>query len=246
MNGGPLLSFVVSLQTTNGLATARSWSSELLGDASAAAFFLAPSRFVGAQRNDDSLSLTLHDAGLTGVLFGPNPPLEAQWSRCLVSFSAFDDHVGNLVKYDEWDFYTCPSTPLDGGSGVEVLDDDDAITQLLRAHAPDSAVWPGDDEIVHWFARRDDAGRLVSVAALVRWESGYHVVSSVATVSDARGRGHALGVVRGVLHAAHERGVPWVGLGVAHDNAVAQAVYVRAGFSLRSAFTNYGPPTPTH
>ena len=240
---GPVLSWVVSHQSTTNLGEALAWSNEILGDASAAAFFLAPSRFVRAERTDDSLSLRLSDGDGTGVLFGPRPPLDPDWSRCLVSDATFGEQLGDLVKYDEWDFYTRATEPASDGSSVEVLHNDDTVTGLLTTHAPDSAVWPGDTEIVDWFGRRDATERLVCVGALVRWESGWHVLSSVATVIDARGQGHALALVRGVVHAACERDVAWLGLGVAHDNTSAQRVYVRAGFTLRSSFTNYHRPS---
>ena len=242
---GPVLSRIVSSLSTTDRAEALSWANEILGIASAAAFFLAPSRFVGAERTNDSLSLGFSDGDGTGVLFGPEPPLRPNWSRCLVSFTNFGDHLGELVKYDEWDFYTRVTEPSSDGARVEVLDADNALSELLRTHAPHSAVWPGDPEIVDWFGLRDATARLVCVGALVRWESGWHVVSSVATLSDARGRGHALELVRGVVHAASERGVDWLGLGVAHSNTAARRVYERAGFTLRSQFTNYHRPQIT-
>ncbi len=238
----PVLSSVVSYQSTADPVEAFSWSNDILGDASAAAFFLAPSRFVRAERTGDSLSLSFSDDGGAGVLFGPQPPLRSDWSRCLVSFTNFGERLGELVKYDEWDFYTRPSEVSSDDSRVEVLHDDDTVTALLQTHAPHSAVWPGDEEIVDWFGLRDTSGRLVCVAALVRWESGGHVLSSVATVGDARGRGHALALLRGVVHESKKRDIAWLGLGVAHDNTSAQRVYVRAGFTLRSEFSNYHRP----
>ena len=240
---GPVLSWVVSYQSTTNLGEALAWSNEILGDASAAAFFLAPSRFVHAERTDDSLSLSLSDGDGTGVLFGPRPPLGPDWSRCLVSDATFGEQLGDLVKYDEWDFYTRATERPSDGSSVEVLHNDDTVTGLLKTHAPHSAVWPGDTEIVDWFGRRDATNRLVCVGALVRWESGWHVLSSLATVIDARGQGHALALIRGIVHAAHARDVAWLGLGVAHDNTSAQRVYVRAGFTRRSSFTNYHRPS---
>ncbi|HEY5120485.1 MAG TPA: hypothetical protein VII84_02810, partial [Acidimicrobiales bacterium] len=73
----------MSYQSTADPVEAFSWSNDILGDASAAAFFLAPSRFVRAERTGDSLSLSFSDDGGTCVLFGPQPPLRSDWSRCL-------------------------------------------------------------------------------------------------------------------------------------------------------------------
>src|SRR5450631_26547 len=64
---GPVLSWVVSYQSTTNREEALAWSNAILGVARAAAFFLAPSRFVRAERTGDSLSLSLSDGD--GIVF---------------------------------------------------------------------------------------------------------------------------------------------------------------------------------
>jgi ribosomal protein S18 acetylase RimI-like enzyme len=78
-----------------------------------------------------------------------------------------------------------------------------------------------------------------SVGALVRWESAQHVLVSVATNVEMRGRGFAQTLVRGVVGLARKRGIEWVGLGVSHANIPAQRVYGNVGFEPRANFTIY-------
>jgi ribosomal protein S18 acetylase RimI-like enzyme len=162
------------------------------------------------------------------------------WDTCAVSGSSFGDALGDLVRRDRWDFYSREVGDAKG-PGVEELHDHHEIATLLTAAAPHSRVWPEDPEIVAWYGVRDDVG-LASIAALVKWESGYHVVSSVATRADARGRGLSTRVMTGVVVAAARRRIPWLGLGVAHDNYVAQGVYERTGFTRRAEFSVYRSP----
>ena len=110
------------------------------------------------------------------------------------------------------------------------------MTDLLARDAPHSAVWPDNPEVVGWYGVRDERG-LASVAALVRWESGHLVLSSMATRADSRGRGLGQLVVAGVVHAAAAKNASWLGLGVAHDNEVAQRLYERGGFTRRAKFS---------
>jgi GNAT superfamily N-acetyltransferase len=215
------------------------WCRELLGEGNPAPFFLAPRKFDSAARTADSVSITLTGEQLLGLSFGPHPPLNPLWDRCAISDTRFKGRLGLLTANDKWDFYSADTTLADSGPAVEILSDADEITSLLRAHAPQSQVWPGDREIVHWYGARTDAGQLASIGAQVRWESGQHVLSSIATVSELRGRGFAQVLTRGIVRATQRDGIDWLGLGVHHDNAAAQRAYQNAGFQLRASFTNY-------
>jgi ribosomal protein S18 acetylase RimI-like enzyme len=77
------------------------------------------------------------------------------------------------------------------------------------------------------------------VGALVAGESGLHVLTSVATGTELRGRGFARTLVRGTLGVARRGGIRWVGLGVSHANIPAQRLYENVGFALGANFTNY-------
>ena len=224
---------------TTDAAAALEWARDVLGEGGPVDFLLAPARFVAAERDGDSYALTLERGGLVGVAIGPAPPVDPAWGRALVSGPALGATLGRLVAADRWDFF---SRPVAGARGpVPDPVDEAAVEPFLAAHAPDSAVWPGNPEVVAWYGRRDAVG-LAAVAALVRWESGRVVVSSVATRVDARGAGHASALVAGVVSAAAALGEAWLGLGVGHDNAVAKRVYERCGFASRAEFTVYREP----
>ena len=235
----------MALERTSDPATALAWARELLGPGSGAEFLLAPERFEYAERESTSMSFTLGGERVIGVAFGPNPPLRDEWQACMISDSRFGDRLGRLERRDGWDFYSRPTAATREASELETLIDDGAIEELLRDHAPHSAVWPGNHEIVAWYGLRDGQG-LACVAAVVRWESGCHVLSSVATRTDARGRGLARTLVRGIVADLHARGVAWLGLGVGHENLVAQRLYRDTGFAPRAAFTVYAAPGRRH
>ncbi|HVB70537.1 MAG TPA: GNAT family N-acetyltransferase [Acidimicrobiales bacterium] len=231
----------MELEHTDDIDEALEWAYKLGGPGAPAAFLLAPARFAFAERSGESFALTLHGQEWFGAGFGPSPPLRNEWQTCFISYSTLGDRVGRLVRGDEWDFYTRELVDVRTGGSVNEVTGAVAISALLSEHAPHSQVWPGDPEVVAWYGVDDEEG-LASVAALVRWESGLHVVSSVATRSNARGRGLAERVLVGLMHAAAARGVVWLGLGVAHDNLVAERLYERTGFTRRAEFSAYRSP----
>jgi len=214
------------------------WADELLGPGSAAHFLLAPSRLVGAAREGDSFSMTLRGDVVVGLGFGPNPPVDARWETHMLGDVSPQRHIDNAQLVDQWDFYSRPITTTESVSPIEVLGDDEFVTSLLRREAPDSSVWPGNPEIVDWFAVRNGPD-VASLAAVVRWESGYHVLGSVATVDSSRRRGYAHALIEGIIFELSHRDVGWLGLGVAPTNLSAQRVYARAGFARRTRFSVY-------
>ena len=216
---------------------ALSWATTLYGDASPFHFFTVPERFGGAERTDDTLWLTIEHDDEFGISAGPTASPLPHWRTCLIVDSTHGERAGELRLRSTWDFYTRRTEPL--GDEVAAVTDAPAITALLERDAPRSSVWPGSESIVAWYGVYDGA-TLCSVAALTQWRSGYHVVSSVATADEFRGRGLARRVMRGVVSAAHARGVEWLGLGVAHSNHVAQRLYRDTGFTERARFSRYG------
>jgi GNAT superfamily N-acetyltransferase len=225
--------------STSMLDTAKQWADELLGEGNPATFFLSSRRFDVCERTADSLSLTLSGAQCYGQGFGPQPPVNPVWTRCSVDNSHFGDQLGRLRARDRWDFYSLDTTPCQVDVSLFEVRDDDVIKQILEHHAPNSQVWPGNPELVSWFGVNDPDGALASLAALVRWESGMHVLSSVVTLREKRARGYARMLVRGIAGELQHQGVRWLGLGVAHDNAAAQRAYEQAGFACRAHFTTY-------
>ena len=224
---------------TENAQRALSWAASLYGEASPFHFFTVAEHFGGAQRIDDTIWLTVERDEGFGMCAGPAARPLPGWRTCLIVDSNLGERADELRLRSSWDFYTRRTEALD--ADVEVVTDEPAITALLERDAPRSSVWPGAESVVEWYGVWDGA-TLSAVAALTRWRSGYHVVSSVATAADYRGRGLARRVMRGVINSAHARGVEWLGLGVAHTNHVAQGVYRATGFVERARFSRYGLP----
>jgi ribosomal protein S18 acetylase RimI-like enzyme len=200
-------------------------------------FFLSPRRFESCERTADSLSLTLSGEQCYGLGFGPSPPVNPLWTRCSIDASRFGDRLGRLAAQGRWDFYAMETAGITADV-VPVVDDDEFVSDFLAEHAPHSQVWPGNQEIVNWFGVKDGA-EWATIGALVRWESGQHVLASVASRRELRGRGFAFTLVRGIVGEAQRRSISCVGLGVDHDNVAAQRIYDRVGFTLHANFTNY-------
>ena len=216
---------------------ALTWSIDVAGNGNPAQFFFARGRFQSAARTADSFALTLTGDLLFGLGLGVDPPINDEWGRCVIPRTT-RTHVGRLVAIDDWDFYAARLASTPDTSDVVILHDIGEVTEVLLENAPESSVWPGHPEVVHWCGlRRGD--RLVSTGALVRWESGLHVLASITTRREERGKGFAGRLVRGMMARARDEGVEWLGLGVASSNHVAHRVYQRAGFSLRTSFRTF-------
>ncbi len=198
-----------------------------------------PRHFGGATRDGGAIWFTVDAAAQFGIVVGPRATPLSTWTACLVMGATLESHQTSLERRGQWDFYTRQCTPETEDVAIDLNDDE--VGALLAEHAPQSSTWPGDANVVAWYGLRDEH-RLVAVAALTKWQSGHHVVSSVATATDYRGRGLARRLMVGVVGAAHARGVEWLGLGVARSNDVAQRVYRDVGFVERARFTRYGQP----
>ncbi len=228
-------------EQTEDVDRALSWATSRYGDASPFHFFAVREQFGGAQRDGDTMWFTVERDEAFGLSAGPAASPLDEWRTCLIVDSTLGDCAGGLQRRSNWDFYTRRTEAMDADAGVVVVADALAITALLERDAPRSSVWPGAESVISWYGIWDGAV-LSAVAALTQWRSGYHVIASVATASDYRGQGLARRMMRGVVGAAHARGVPWVGLGVAHSNHAAQRVYRDTGFTERARFSRYGHP----
>jgi len=122
---------------------------------------------------------------------------------------------------------------------VEPGEIDSEITRFLQLAGPDSAVWPGNPELLFWVVARNSDGELSAVAAGVQWSSGARVISSVAVMPQARreGLGSTVTLLAGQQHFA--RGAASVSLGVRGTNSGAIAMYRGIGFDSERDFTAF-------
>jgi ribosomal protein S18 acetylase RimI-like enzyme len=89
---------------------------------------------------------------------------------------------------------------------------------------------------------RNELGDVSAIGALVKWSSGSHVLSSVATVESMRGKGYATQLVQRFISKANQLGIETLSLGVAHKNIAAIKAYQKAGMIEIAQFTNYLKP----
>ena len=181
-----------------------------------------------------NFSISREDDGIYGIALGALPMIPLDWKN----FSMESRGISNLPKafkvVEEWDCYWAPT--IEGKQPSTQVSADKEIESFLKSHAPDSSVYPGNDEILQWVEIRNE-GELVAVAALCRWQSGRVVISSVATHADFRGQGFGKALMRDCLIAGSHFGEKYLSLGVRHRNESAQALYAAMGFKLMHNFT---------
>ena len=181
-----------------------------------------------------NLSISREDGEIYGIAVGATPHIPDTWSK----FSLDSRGIKNLpidceVKA-EWDSYWAPT--ISGDEIATSQQPDQVIAEFLKAHAPESSVFPGDSEILMWVDVVRD-GALLAIAAICRWESGEVVISSVATHSEMRGQGIGKELMHKCLVAAQQCGSELVCLGVRHENESAQRLYASTGFTLMHNFS---------
>jgi ribosomal protein S18 acetylase RimI-like enzyme len=183
-----------------------------------------------------NLSITRVDDGLFGLAIGPNPYIAPEWNRFSVESKGVTDLPAGAELVDAWDCYWAKTAP--SGELSERKFSDEAIKDFLELHAPNSSVFPGDDEILHWIEVIED-GELVGVGALCRWQSGNVVISSVGTHIERRRQGIGRKVMEGALSGGSHFGASFISLGVMHSNESAQRLYRALGFTLMHNFTYF-------
>lgn len=174
------------------------------------------------------------DHGIYGIALGPSPAIPSDWKNFSMEscgIAALPDEFKAVV---EWDSYWAPT--IEGQAVAAATSSDSEIDTFLKSHAPDSSVFPGNDEIIQWVEVISE-GKLAAVAALCRWESGRIVISSVATHSEMRGRGLGKQLMEKCIIAGHQLGEKYLCLGVRHQNESAQRLYKGTGFRLMHNFT---------
>ena len=223
------------LESTAELQLARQWAQALLGEKNAAKYYISEQNFVAAYRVDGSFSFIVKGEPFYGQLYGENAYLDP---RCTdIAIVNWNAHPGWSVRGSGFQFWEIK--PENTGAPIELLSDAAEIEALLRVHAPDSSVMPGDDEAVFWGGIRNDLGELIACAVVVKWQSGFHMMASVVIRTEDRGLGYGSALSRGMVAHASTLGITFLGLGVRTGNIAAQRAYEKAGFTMLAEFTNY-------
>jgi ribosomal protein S18 acetylase RimI-like enzyme len=199
-------------------------------------FWIPKEKFVELFIDESGISICREDNGRFVFALGKRAPLRPEWSR--ISFERSSSWLPELTNFEknEWEAYSLdvPSEPR-----LELNEEpkNEEIEKFLKEHGPDLSVSPGNPEIVRWSSIRNDSGELEGVAAICKWQSGEHVVASVATHSARRNRGlgkKLMGVVSGELATL---GIKQVCLGVTSSNLSAVKVYADTGYKKLFDFT---------
>ena len=238
-----------SFKQTSDIKIALGWAREKLGELNGPGIFVSEAntdRFIEAFVTEDSFSFTMFSGENSGFIYGhaygPNPHIDPRWEKCAVAFSKFGPKFGHLEIGNQFDTYGVDTTVIPGFEEIEELKDDELIKNILDTYAPTSSTYPGNPEIIQWGCVRNSEGQVSAIGALVRWSSGAHVLSSVATVESQRGIGFATELVKRFISKANQLGIETLSLGVSHKNIAAIKAYQRAGMSEIAQFTNYLKP----
>jgi len=234
-----------SFKQTSDLSTALDWSREQLGEINGPGIFVSEANakdFIEAFKTEDSFSFTMQSGFIYGQAYGPDPYIDPRWDKCGVAFNRFGPTFGHLEIANQFDTYGIDTKIIPSFESIEELKDDALIKEILDNNAPNSSVYPGNPEVIHWGCVRNEAGEVSAIGALVRWSSGAHVISSVATVESMRGKGFATELVQRFISRANELGIKVLSLGVDHKNVAAIKAYQKAGMTEIAQFTNYLKP----
>jgi ribosomal protein S18 acetylase RimI-like enzyme len=197
--------------------------------------WLPKEKFVGAEVDElGNFTISREDEGIYGIALGPSPVIPDDWKNFSIESQGIASLPDEFKVVAEWDCYWSPT--VKGELESSAASADPVIDAFLKQHAPDSSVYPGNDEILTWVEVHDE-GELVAVAALCRWESGRVVISSVATHADRRGKGFGKQLIEKCLIAGSQLGEEYLCLGVRHRNESAQRLYASTGFTLMHNFT---------
>ena len=192
-------------------------------------------KFVGAEIDSHgNFTISREDEGIYGIALGPSPAIPSEWKNFSMESQGISSLPADFKVVAEWDCYWAPT--VEGTLPSTATSSDAEIDAFLKQHAPDSSVFPGNDEILQW-VEIHDGSELVAVAALCRWESGRVVISSVATHKDRRGKGFGKQLIENCLIAGSQIGEEFLCLGVRHKNESAQRLYASTGFTLMHNFT---------
>ena len=225
------------LDGTQDLEVARSWAAQLLKDKNPAKYYISAENFVAAFKNENAFSFVVTGEPFYGHLYGSGAYLDPRCNDIAIASEESFTPPGFAVRGGGFQFWEARTEA--NGAIIEILNDANEINDLIDRDAPDSSVRPGDPEEIFWGGVRNEEGRLASAAVVVKWQSGFHVLASVVTRAEDRGKGLATKLSLGISAHAHSLGIDLIGLGVRPASLAAQKAYTRAGFTLIGSFTNY-------
>lgn len=199
-------------------------------------------RFIGANVTADSLSFSVRDEdGSVFAMALGVAPLVVDCDRLATSRGVNVDTT-EFEHRANWDFYSIDTATFGGLQEVKKTNANQEIKEFLEKHAPNSSVWPGNEEILFWGQIRQN-DQLVATGTLVKWRTGQVMFASIATHQDFRGQGLAQKLVSQMLCSAERLGIKHVGLGVFAENFSAKRTYEKVGFELIGEFSSYSKIT---
>lgn len=216
------------------------WTRDIAGTPNVAEIWVPQRGFIKAVRRLGSVALTRQDGSVFGIVIGPDPLIDPSWQRIALPRNLPASHTEGLVPLSEWDVFTGSTTLAPTTVTSEPIYELDEIASFLTLHAPDASTPADSDEAQLWFGMRHGA-QLIAVATIARWESGAHMLSSVAVHRDHRGRGIGRQLARDALFIGRHNDIAHICLAVRHGNSAAIAAYRAAGYHTIGEYATYRP-----
>ena len=192
-------------------------------------------KFTNFEATESGVTIVRDDNGPFAFAIGRNPPAHSAVRFSIDRVSSQPIH-GPILERTEWESFYKKLKPVNSAPSEFAEFSNEQISTFLREHAPESSVFPGNEEILRWVTI-DREGELVATAAICRWESESHVLSSVATKSNLRNAGLGTLLMKRVDLVAGQEGISRLCLGVISSNEAAKSLYRKAGWQQLFAFT---------
>ena len=220
------------MRATSDYSELLEWATQMRLNPKLVEVWIPLSKFVEAQFDGTSLSITRTDAPFYGMAFGPNPSFDKRWRNFSVTRGTPKELTVDFHLKGQWDAYGISTQEFP----VEylVLEDFDFINRFIEVNAPESSIRAEDDEVLAWVGISD-----VALGAICKWESGFHVLSAIAVAQNKRGAGFGKLITKALIDLAFKRGINYVALGVYAKNEPAIATYKGIGFELLGQFNSF-------
>ena len=191
--------------------------------------WIPESKFIELLYDENGISISREDEGIFSFALGPKAPLREFWEK--ISFERNSLWLVNR-EFNEQTDWEAHFLHYEGEavSPLSVIRSDIEIGEFLKVYAPDLSVFPGNKEIVHWSTLVGERDQLLGVAAICKWESGKHVIASVAINKNYRGQGLGSNLISIIKSDLVNLGISEICLGVLSNNESAKRLYARTGF----------------